>query len=279
MDQSNRLQVPQDRETPVRVERDLNFAWRYAYARAAETRAVGDQGQDYLTLCHDERIFSFALCDGVTLSFYGDLAARFLGNALMDWLWNGLPATLDAEAIRLALVAHLHAITTPATELVQNHPLPQDIPIMLQEVLERKRVVGSESTFICGRVDLSDPSFPDGRVILAWLGDSRLRCWGPTGECSKDLSGKFKSEHRWSSREGPVGSEPYLFVSPLNRDGHQFITDLMAYSDGLNFIDEYTNSLSDLDLQNLIAQTEQIPTSDDIAFLEVWLRPVSTDHT
>ena len=142
------LKVPQDRETPVQFMRDSVFAHRWAYARSAETMAAGDVGQDYLTLRHDDRKFVFALCDGVSQSFYGNIAACVLGSALVAWLWNDLPLSGDDAAIGSALNNRLLSLTTPATQLVKKYPLPTNLANMHREVLEQKRDLGSDSTFV-----------------------------------------------------------------------------------------------------------------------------------
>lgn len=274
MDESRTHRVPQDRETGVEVVQGPTFTCRYAYARSADTQKAGDVGQDYLTFRQDEATFVFALCDGVSQSFYGDLAARFLGDALLAWLSDRLPLTTDAATIRTALSAYLRDLTGPATEQVQRHPLPPDIPPMLRDVLEEKRALGSESTFVCGRIDLPGPRFPQGRIVLAWMGDSRLRLWGPEGERSADLGGEFKTEQRWSSRRGPVGGEPHVFVAPLERDGRRTLVGLMAYSDGLAALDARDEVPSNRALQDMIASAGEAATSDDLSFLEVWLGPL-----
>src|SRR5436305_10544756 len=100
MKERNGLILPQDRETPVQVGRRGGFAWRCAYSRAAETRKAGDLGQDFLAFLYDDSTFAFAVCDGVGQSFFGELASSFLGNALINWLWQDLPGTMDVEAVR-----------------------------------------------------------------------------------------------------------------------------------------------------------------------------------
>lgn len=269
------IEIPQNREASVQGGWARPFAYRYAYARSVDSRAAGDPGQDYLSFRADDQSFLFALCDGVSQSFYGDLAARFLGQALLEWLESGLPASLDAAAIRTALNSYLQSLGGPAGELVQRQPLPEDIPALLRDVLEQKRAHGSESTFVCGRVDLPGAQFSQGRVVLAWMGDSRARLWGPTERHPVDLGGEFRTDERWSSRRGPVGGEPHVFASPLEEKGRRLVVRLLAYSDGLSSLDRIRHSPSDQVLQNLIQEAGESATSDDISLLEVWLGPSS----
>src|SRR5579885_2646318 len=147
------VQVPQDRETPARLERADWIAWRYAYARAAETAGAGELGQDYLAFAVDETAFVFALCDGVSQSFYGDLAARLLGDALCDWLAAAGSIAHDRAAVAHELTAHLEELTGEATRSLANQPLPETVPRRVRDVLVQKRGLGSESTFVCGRIE------------------------------------------------------------------------------------------------------------------------------
>ena len=266
------VRLPQDRETQAKFERG-QFPLLYAYARAAETRAAGDRGQDYLAFCEGEGSFVFALCDGVGQSFYGDLASRYLGDSLVAWLRDRLPETMDRETIAAALDDYLWEIVEPAKSLVERHPLPSDLPPLLREVLEEKRRLGSESTFACGRIDLPREGLPEGRIVLAWMGDSRLRLWNDRKQ-PVPLGGNFDIARRWSSHRGPVGGRPHCFVAPL-RDGEQHVVRLMAYTDGLAALDGREKDLSRQTLQRMIEEAGSAATSDDIAFLEVWIEPSS----
>ena len=217
--QLNRLQVAQDRETAVRVVRRGKLVYRYAYARAAETRDAGQLGQDYVALHENGQTLAFALCDGVGESFYGELAARFLGDALVEWLWNEVPVRLDKDDLCGKLSDRMRAWTGPASELVRQQPLPEGIPTLQLEALEEKRAVGSQSVFVCGRVDLPGSVFPRGRILLAWMGDSRARIWGPERECSSRLAGVFDAAERWSSSQGALGGQPHVFSARLRGHG------------------------------------------------------------
>jgi hypothetical protein len=269
------LKVPQDRESPVQVMRGQMLAYRFAYARAADTRAGGDVGQDYLAAREGAQAFVFARCDGVSQSFYGNLAARYLGDALVAWLGERLPPAMVPETVRMALTTHLQGMTGPATEVVQRYPLPPDIPPVLRDVLEEKRTLGSESTFVCGRIDLPGADFPAGRIVLAWMGDSRLRLWMGDDARAARLGGVFETAQRWSSRRGLVGGALNAYAAPLQATG-QRIGRLMAYSDGLAALDTWKEDPSNHAVQNMIARAGEAATSDDISFLEVWLGPVPT---
>ena len=261
--------IPQEEETQLQAVQTASFTWRYAYSRAAESRAVGARGQDRLVLRCSDAAFVFALCDGVGQSFYGDLGARFLAEALVEWLWKALPVSVDCHTLGSDLSVQLRVLTDRATAEVVGQPLPQDSPRMVVEVLERKRAAGSETTFACGRVDRPSPAFPDGRLVLTWMGDSRLRIWGPTGERTAELGDTFHTSERWSTLRGPLESDPHVFVTTLMRQGIPVLTSVMAYSDGLASLDRSASSPSAEALQSLIDLALDSATSDDISFLEI----------
>ncbi len=253
------IQVPQDRETAVTAHQEKYFGYRYAYSRSADSRANQDKGQDYLTIRENGQRLAFVLCDGVSQSFYGDLAARLLGEALLYWLWTR-PST-KATAWKSELEAFLDSLVEPAGKQVEAFPIPADIPPMLRQVLEQKRSLGSESTFTAGLVDI-----PSGQVFLAWMGDSRLRLWDKDGEITERLGDSFHTGERWSTRRGRIG-ELHTFTMPCKA-----LYYLMAYSDGLARLDKIMKRhFRDASINALIEDALLRPESDDISFVEVWL--------
>src|SRR5579885_640194 len=265
------VQVPQDRETPARLERADWIAWRYAYARAAETAGAGELGQDYLTFAVDGTAFVFALCDGVSQSFYGNLAARLLGDALCDWLADAGPIAHDRAAVAHELVSRLDALTAVATRQLAEQPLPESLPPLVREVLVQKRRLGSESTFVCGRIDRPEARTRRGQLLLAWLGDSRLRLWSDGQERRSLGAESFRTAERWSSVHGIVGAAPRVYTRPLLDAEHGAIDRLAAYSDGLSQFDGVQASLSTFAIDDLIDRAGHAATSDDVSYLELWL--------
>src|SRR5258708_34459180 len=104
-------QIPQQHETAPSAVRRERFAYRFAYGRSADSRAHDALGQDYLALCDDGARFAFAVCDGVSQSFLGDVAARIIGDELVRRLWTARLSD-DAETLRDMLESALAALTT-----------------------------------------------------------------------------------------------------------------------------------------------------------------------
>lgn len=143
--------------------------YRFAARRADESRLAGEPSQDYLALRADEAGASFCICDGVSLSFFGGLAARLLGDALLEWCANGISTEAEEQEVRLSLARLLMELTHTAGEEVRNHPLPPMAAGLLREVLEDKRLLGSEAMFVCGRIDFRTRRFlRDGSCWGAW---------------------------------------------------------------------------------------------------------------
>ena len=266
-----KLVLQQEQETGICTVAGQNLSYRYGYARANESKLLGDKGQDYLTLYNQGGKFVFVLCDGVSQSFFGDIAAKYLGDSLLEWFNSSVPGGMNPEPIRQALNIRLDQATQAASELVDKHQLAADLPAMFKTVLEEKRNMGSETTFIAARIDLPGADYPEGRAVFAWLGDSRLRIWNARAEVTANLTGEFKTMQRWSSKRGSIGSMVHVYVSNIR--GKTGIRRILAYTDGLSSIDNNTAVLNKQELQGFIDKAGDMPTSDDIALIEILLEP------
>ncbi len=257
MTENSRTRVSTKQETPTTARQRARFGYRYAYARSMDCRTTGDTGQDYLIIFEHESRFAFALCDGVSQSFYGDLAARLLGDALVEWLFN-LALPIDEAELQANLSNFLQLLTVHAGEQVSAYQLPENLSLMLKNALDKKRAIGSESTFIVGLVDVDANT-----VILAWMGDSNIRIWGNEGEQTAQLGDTFLKRERWSTAKGPVG-QAHVFVGSTEQIVH-----FAAYSDGLEKLNQRFEAGSpsnrSIDLQ--ISEAGE----DDMSFVEFWL--------
>jgi hypothetical protein len=253
MAESVHLCIDQDRESACEWMEHARYRFRYAFARAPETRIAGDSSQDYLELAWDETGLAFALCDGVSESFFGGFAARLLGRSLINWLLNPSHALTDPQQVSMRLAAVLASLVDEAKSLVQDVRLPDDMSPLIGMVLEQKRAIGSESMFTAGRLDLARE-----RVTLAWLGDPRVRIW--CADIEQSLSPGSERE-RWSSSRGPLG-QPHVFTAPLGTHSR-----IVTYSDGCAVLDTRTT----WDDFESIADAASHASSDDASLLEIRL--------
>lgn len=235
------------------------FNCRYGYGRAAETVNQGDTGQDFAAVRMNGNVCNFVLCDGVGMSYLGDFAARFLGNALLDWLETTQHPT--AEAVERLL----HDLTLPASEQLEKLQPLDSSPLLLREVLMEKRSRGSQAMYVCGRIELTGGG-GKSRVWLAWQGDSRIRLWRNGQEQSKFFQVHCKTNERWSTLEGPVGGKPHIYETKGSAGDS---LRLQLYTDGLNDLDAIQAYVPDEHIQVLLDATHTGGLEDDAAFIEL----------
>lgn len=260
------VRLEQRSEGPLHSQQGTFFSYRYGYARSADSQRDDEPGQDYLVFRDLGERFVFSACDGVSQSFYGNLAARFLGDELIKLLAEEAPTVIDADELVTWLEVLLNELTAPATELVNDQPIPADPPL-LREVLLEKQERGSETMFVCCRLDRSGEDFPDGRIMLAWMGDMRVNLWRSDGQV--DLGGNHETEQRWSTSQGLIGGSVNVYCAPLKYSGEE-VTHLVVYSDGLSELDPVVDQRhSDELLQETILATKTQPDSDDVTYFEV----------
>lgn len=252
-------------DQPVERHASGDFFCRFAYNRSTDPAMVNEPGQDYLAFELQNNRIIFAVCDGVSQSFIADLAAEYLGQALMDWFSVYNYENQTEDELRSGLTKYLQDLIIPATEKINSYSLPEGISITLRNVLERKRSQGSQSMFVAGLVDK-----PNDCILLAWMGDSRLRLWDTKpAEVTYELGDTFHTSERWSTDRGMLG-ELHAVVLPASQ-----ISCLAVYSDGLSSLDPIPlYHISDHALQEAILATGEEPASDDTSFLQVWLTKI-----
>ncbi|EHB67225.1 hypothetical protein J2Z18_003585 [Paenibacillus lactis] len=242
----------------TRVEEQ--FICRYAYGRAAESVMMSERGQDFMAFAIDRDVCRFVLCDGVGLSYRGDVASQLLGRGLMGWLHS------QDELSQPALERKLFELTQEAEREMRSLSVDAKAPKLLREVLEEKQRMGSEAMYVCGRIELPSRFRRKGRLWLAWQGDSRLRLWQGQHEISPIFGDRFRTAERWSSKSGPVGGKPHVYQCRLEHDsGYR----LQMYSDGLNDLDPMKEPIPDDQVQVLMNALHTGGLEDDASFLEI----------
>jgi hypothetical protein len=246
--------INQDTDTPARREITPIAALTYLYDRSRDSKKNNAPGQDFIAFrCTDSRLV-FAVCDGVSQSFYGDLAARFVGERLVRWLSE--QTTFD-DTFPRHIDAVMRTWTDEATQLVQSKPLSINLAPMVRDALERKRENGSEAMFVAG---VLDPQ----QLVVCWMGDMRLWLWNDANE-PIDLPGAaWLTKERWSTRLGPKNGVPRTAVVPL--DGVARIT---IHSDGVGSRAPELSTISLEGMDQLAEELSAAPTSDDVSILDI----------
>lgn len=260
----NIQQLSQRSETPATLVNSPNslLYYRYAYGRSADSRKNDDTGQDYVAFYIENQRLAFAVCDGVSQSFFGDLAAAFVGNELVAWMFHLSDPRTSGEVWKSELENHLQSCTQAASRKIAEFQYPEDMPGMVQMVLEKKRQIGSESTLVAGVIDLDR-----GWYAMVWMGDTRLRIWSAQGELTATkLGDTFHTRERWSSNKGLVGS---LHACHGSTDE---LVHLMVYTDGLSLLDKPIQMMgcSNAAVDKLTEEARLQPNSDDTSLFEWW---------
>jgi hypothetical protein len=266
------LTLPQSTETDITTERHGHFRLRYLYARAHETRTANpaEKGQDYITVRDNGSRLVFAVCDGVSGSFFGDIAAKYLGEHLIDWLWDVFPTIAGEEKqIQERLNEYLNLLTKSPDSLIQLPEVPADQPEMVKRVLEKKRNdAGSETTFSCGSIDISNPdrNTTPGKFFCAWMGNTEIQVFRLNKDDQPaDLGASWDDKYRWSSNRGIVNGPPPIYLGTSDEVSH-----LVIFSDGFAPArSKLGNFPSDDDLRSEVASLDASSMSDDVAFLEI----------
>lgn len=266
---SDWVSLPQATDTSLKIINSDFFFSRYLFLRAAETRNAGELNQDYLGFRYDRQKYVFVLCDGVSQSFFGELAAKFLGNKILNWLWELSFEKVESSDFYRMFNHYLNSQCGEATQDVLNHPLPINIPSLLQDVLEQKRKNGSETTFVCGRIDLPKGRDFDGFMRLSWMGDTRLRLWESSKRYLTELEGKFNTDQRWSSLKGLTNGEPQFYSAPFLKGGIPRFSLIEAYTDGFELLDRFKRPATNKEIRVLADKIQSLPTSDDISYLGI----------
>lgn len=128
--------LSQKEETVLQEKETKHFTYRYSYVRAKETQDLNEIGQDFLVFLDNGTSFVFALCDGVGLSFHGEIAAKFLGVKLVNLFDTCQESGLDITTL---LNEQLNDWIEEASEEVSAFRLPEETPWLLRDVLEEKR--------------------------------------------------------------------------------------------------------------------------------------------
>jgi hypothetical protein len=258
--------VPQKIETPVTFQSVPNAYVRFAYARSSDSMNNQVEGQDYLCFEHNDQRLVFVVCDGVGSSFCGNLAARILGDALLEWLWAlDIGYMGGAAGLSEAATSHLNRIQKQAQHEVAEYQIPDTISGLVRQALEAQRAYGSEAIFAAARIDHPGPVFADGLVSVVWMGDTQIHVLGEDG-APLDLGGQWNNANRWSSSQGVKGRMS-AWMHELTGVGR-----VLAFTDGLSTHAESIFDYGDSKLDREIHAGSRLASSDDVAFVDMVLR-------
>jgi hypothetical protein len=188
------ISVPSAGDVQIALEHRLTNRGRHlnvalGYRRCKDFDARNHPGQDFALTQWDERFVIGVLADGVSQSFFGNLAAEWLTRAVGDLLWTLRAEPPDADRFS----RHLQDLSSHVDPEVQQMRIPRTLPPMQIEALERARLKGSQAVIGAFCLDLHRSSaalFQIGDVTAVVLdGERRVRTiisdakgrWSTTG--------------------------------------------------------------------------------------------------
>jgi hypothetical protein len=270
-DDARIIETNQDEDTSVRLSPGSLAATRLVSMRCRESREQSLPCQDYAVLISNTQGTSFSLCvcDGVSGSYKGNFAARYVAGCLVAWLQK-LPA-LPRRGEKLIRPLHkcLNQWVREAQQTLNDFAIAPDVPALVREVLaELRQSHGSETVFFCARIDLVAPAASPvaARGVFLWMGNVAAQLFTAADQVI-ELGEKENDAPRWSTARGRRGS---LSVRAL---ALEHCERLIVYTDGLRTISDKLAVLDDAELDAemhiLLAQ----PTNDDMTVLDIqWLQ-------
>lgn len=259
-------------DTFVRAMVDHTITARLLSMRCQEAREQSLPNQDFAqVLCRDGSSLCFCVCDGVGSSYKGDFAAYYLAICLMEWLQGLTGLQQDPAMLAAILQSHLNQRAREAQEKLKQVGPPPGTPFLVREVLEELRnTYGSETVFLCGRIDYGGWSIklgesPPMRALFCWMGNVTARLFLASDQFIK-LGGEDENGSRWSTVHGCRGpiTTWSLALTTIDR--------LVIHTDGLDALGESLVAFSDEEWQVQAERLRQQPKSDDMTALELlWL--------
>jgi hypothetical protein len=250
--------LSQEKETVLQEKKSKHFTYQYSYVRAKETQDLNESGQDFLVFQDNGTNFIFVLCDGVGMSFHGEIAAEFLGMKLLNLFETFLETEQD---ISILLNEQLAKWKEEASEEIRSFQLPEETPWLLRDVLEEKRKQGSEAMFIGGKIELI-PNQDKVQVTMVTHGDSFVQLFQDQKNCSNVMKFERNIEKRWSTQRGIIGGELEVFSKTLSKEE---VNRIVIHSDGLMSLMQYNFE----EVLTEIERAQCSPTSDDISYLDI----------
>jgi hypothetical protein len=249
------ITISQDIDTPARREITPNAVLTYLYDRSRDSKNSKAPGQDFIGYAYDDTRLAFAVCDGVSQSFFGEIAAQYLGERLVGWLLEQETGDAVAANIEQALKDWVRG----GNLLVVSKTVSPKLPPMVREALERKRDIGSETMFVAGLID-----FSANRLWSVWMGDMRLWLWDQHGASVAIPDAVWDTKERWSTKVGPKNGG--VRSASISLEG---ITHITAHSDGLGSRTDNLKAISVNSLNKLAADLADAAASDDVSILDI----------
>lgn len=283
------IETDQSTTTHLTALNKGQFSVGYASYIKNEARQANLKSEDYLVANVKTDRALFCLSDGVGSSFYGNLASQVLAETVIHWLGHLeterlLPLQSEVtpdilsdfqEELRLAIDKNKGF----ATRMINRKDVSEGKNYQVALAMEaQRRDVGTQANFTAGLILPESEEFPEGLLLLFWLGNAILRLFSEAEELTAITGWGQDSRQNsevWSSRQGTIGTIHAFFGKTKG------LSSLIAYSDGLESVEpQIRPGLNASQLFELV-KSAQATKDDDITFLEIKLNrlaePLETD--
>lgn len=221
------------------------------YRRSADFDPRDDAGQDHAVVRGGPGRAVGVVADGVSQSFFGDIAARCVAEGLADFLWRHASAPPAAEAV----AAELARLRARARRQVEARAVPTDVPELARTGLERLRgSAGSQAVFAAFVLDGERH-----RAHVYTVGDAVAVLHGAPGA---SLAVPVEPAGRWATHGAPplgLRADQYAGVSAVvvRSDGARGWGDVLPGADAEQAFREQAPRLAGYDdVAFVVAQVE-----------------------
>jgi hypothetical protein len=234
----------------------------FGYRRCREYDDRNGEGQDYARLHSDTDRVVGVLADGVSQSFFGQIAARRVVEGLMDHLFGDGPF----DAVKLSqgsLIDALHAIAQEGADEVTHYSLRDDLSPTMRDLLEADRRKGSQTVFGVFAYERATRS-----LTVCQLGDVRIQVFADGHDpfmVPADKMGRFSIPTRSASK----------IAENLHIEHYENVLGVLMHSDGVD--DKWGEKPSALEIEQrgtLEAAMEQWARQDDVSIVGVLTEPL-----
>jgi hypothetical protein len=197
-------------------------------SQEAQTQKLANQDYARVHIQSDGSSLCFCVCDGVGSSYRGDFAAHYLAKRLIQWMQTLVDLQVQTSTLASQLDAQLNFWARAAQGQLRQVAISPNAPALVREVLEELRdTYGSETVFLCGRIDLDTTSASSGaqnsegacsaQMLVCWMGNVTAQLLvGANGvlETGRNSGSKAKVSGRPKAGACKGGGKPRPY-SPL----------------------------------------------------------------
>lgn len=240
-------------EHSVNIE---NEVWQtlLGYRRFKDFDSSNGSGQDFAIIGHDQLFAIGVIADGVSQSFFGDIAAKVISTNLYNFLWENRCLIPEKQRVE----DYLNSLCQKVNEEISTINL-NEYGSILQKALSETKRKGSQTVFASFILNLKTK-----KSIFYNVGDIEVIVYQKDGsDFYFQKVSAANANGRWSS----AGKSDLLMdVKELSN-----VVGIVAYSDGLvsKSLSDWGEDFSYAKLKEFRKVAEKEASRDDVSFISV----------